>query len=391
MICPVCQRAELEVFFEGGHVPVFVNVLFEAADAARAAAQGEVRLGGCPHCGFVHNVAFDPALTAYAPGYENSLHGSPAFQEWARGLARELVEAHGLAGGSTVEVGGGRGEFTELLVEAGVARGLVMDPSAPDDALRDEADGVTIQRRLFEPGDTTPAGGPAAGLVLTRHVLEHIPEPHAFVEALAGGARAACAGLYVEVPNGLWTLRDLGVWDVIYEHCSYFTPRSLALLLARHGAHADVREDYGGQFLGGSARSVGAADPDAAPERPGAEVELFARFRAAEAEETERWGARFDAWRREGRAAAIWGAGSKGATFLRKLDPAAELVRFAIDVNDRKHGLHVAGTGHSIVGPEALVDTDVDTIVVMNPRYAEEIERMARARGSRAEVLGVAA
>lgn len=389
MQCPVCESAELDVFFEGGRVPVFVNVLYPDADAARAAAKGEVRLGGCPHCGFVHNVAFDPELTAYAPGYENSLHGSPAFQEWARGLARDLVTAHGLGGGYAVEVGGGRGEFMELLLEAGAARGLVMDPSAPDDSLRGADEPLTIERRLFTAADATPANGPAASLVLTRHVLEHIAEPHAFVGLLAEAARAADAGLYVEVPNGLWTLRDLGIWDVIYEHCSYFTPGSLRLLLGKHGAACAPREDYGGQFLGASATEVSTgaagADVDAAEERS-----HFARFREAEAQETARWSERFDAWRREGRTAAIWGAGSKGATFLGKLDPDTELVRFAIDVNDRKHGLHVAGTGHAIVGPDALKNTDVDTIVVMNPRYAEEIERMARERGSEADVVGVA-
>jgi len=33
----------------------------------------------------------------------------------------------------------------------------------------------------------------------------------------------------------------------------------------------------------------------------------------------------------------------------------------------------MAGTGHEIVGPKALVDREPDVVVVMNPIYRDEI------------------
>lgn len=389
MRCPVCDQSALEPFFQGGEVPLFVNVLHRSAADARAAARGPMELGGCATCGFVHNLGFDESRVAYAPGYENSLHGSPVFQAWARSLAAGLVERHGLRGRRAVEIGGGRAEFMELLLEAGCAAGLVMDPSAPDDALGshrgDAGARLTIERRLFQPADAQ--GDPATGLLLSRHVLEHLADPAAFVDTVADAARGADAGVYLEVPNGLWTLRDLGIWDLIYEHCSYFTPRALATLLGRAGLGTDVQETYGGQFLAAEGRpSAGAAPPtgtdDTAP--------LRRAFAAAHRSAVDHWDAQLERWQRAGTRAAVWGAGSKGATFLNTL-AASEAIVCAVDVNERKWGLHVAGTGHRIVGPGELAGLGVDALVVMNPRYVDEIRTMAHAAGCEAEVLPIAA
>ncbi len=393
MLCPVCQTQDLVSFFDGGDVPLFVNVLHEDRGSAVNAPKGRIELGGCSACGFVHNVAFDPKLVEYAPGYENSLHGSPTFQDWATSLAAALVERHSLAGARAVEIGGGRGEFMELLVDAGLSHGLVMDPSAPEDAItpKDPVSGAPgrtfeLERRLFEPSDALSGPAPTR-LLLTRHVLEHLADPFAFVSLLAGSAKEAGAGLYVEVPNGLWTVRDLGIWDLIYEHCSYFTPRALRTLLLRAGADVEIRETYGDQFLSAEALSVGAPmspTPDASPE----EDHLREAFGAAREGTVAAWNQTLAGWAKTNQRAAIWGAGSKGATFLNTVEDAG-VIACAIDVNDRKVGRFVAGTGHPIVGADKVGEQKLDAIIVMNPRYMAEIESMARAAGSDAEVLSI--
>lgn len=384
MRCPVCNQSELEPFFDGGEVPLFVNVLHGDPGSAKSAARGRIELGGCQSCGFVRNIAFDESLLAYAPGYENSLHGSPTFQDWARDLSAGLVERHGLSGGRAVEIGGGRGEFMELLLEAGCAAGLVTDPSAPDDALEDRAD-LTLERRLFDAADVTDTTPPTK-LILSRHVLEHIAEPMQFASMVADAARTAGAGVYLEVPNGLWTLRDLGIWDLIYEHCSYFTPSALTALLERAGLTVEVAETFGGQFLSAEGRP-GAAGASAS--EPAEAATARAAFGQAHRDAVESWNERLDRWRAEGRRAAIWGAGSKGATFLNTVPSEGSIV-CAVDVNERKWNRFVAGTGHPIVGPGALSATRVDTVIVMNPRYLEEISGMVQEAGVEAEVLPIA-
>ena len=388
MRCLVCQSADLDVFFDAGVQPVFANVLYDTREEAIAAPKGRIRLGGCPVCGFVHNVDFDPSLVAYAPGYENSLHGSPTFNAFAGDLAASLVQRHELNGARAVEIGGGRAEFMGLLMKAGLSEGLVMDPSSPDDSLVDSAD-LRIERRLFETKDAA-AGDHPTKLLLSRHVLEHVEAPRGFVGLMADAARQVGAGLYVEVPNGLWTLRDLGVWDVIYEHCSYFTPSALRALMAQVGAETEPQEAYGGQFLAAEAAMVGpeapfdrasyAADP--------AEGELRARFGETFASIQQRWREHLKGAAAEGRRLAIWGAGSKGTTFLNNLGE-GNVILYAVDVNARKLGRFIPGTGHEIVAPDALKDAQLDEIVVMNPIYRDEIASMAKAAGSSAEVTVV--
>jgi hypothetical protein len=89
---------------------------------------------------------------------------------------------------------------------------------------------------------------------------------------------------------------------------------------------------------------------------------------------------RFESWRRllhenrlAGKRAALWGAGSKGVAFLTTLNLQDE-VACAVDINPRKRGAYMAGTGHPIVAPEDLLSIRPDLVLVMNPIYLPEIQ-----------------
>ncbi len=373
--CPVCETPAPAAFYDGGEVPVFVNVLHDSREAARAAPQGRIELACCTACGHVWNRAFEPERLAYAPGYENSLHGSPTFVAWAESRARALVQHHRLSGARAVDVGGGRGEFAALLVAAGAGRALVVDPSAPTEGPSPSSSAVHVERRLFAPSDVDPE----TRLLLTRHVVEHIDRPTTFVTALAAAARHQGAGLYIEVPNALFTLRDLGLWDLIYEHCGYYTPSSLRTLCQRAGlSEVSLTEDFHGQFL--AAEAPPRAEPNSAGDLPdAAEVSRMAqRFGVAANDLILRWGEWLE--RQRGRRVALWGVGAKGATFLGRV-PGGESIVCGADVNPRKHGRFVAGTGHPIVAPTELRALGVEVLIVLNPAYVGEVSRSVRDLG----------
>ena len=70
-----------------------------------------------------------------------------------------------------------------------------------------------------------------ADFVCCRHVLEHLPDPM----ALLGQLRESLdfrddTVVFFEVPNGLFTLDRLGIWDIIHEHVSYFMPSCSCLI-----------------------------------------------------------------------------------------------------------------------------------------------------------------
>jgi hypothetical protein len=76
----------------------------------------------------------------------------------------------------------------------------------------------------------------------------------------------------------------------------------------------------------------------------------------------------------------IWGAGSKGVSFLTML-AVDSAIEYAVDVNPFKHGMFIAGTGQLIVAPEFLREYKPDLVVAMNPVYLDEIGRTLSALG----------
>lgn len=363
--CPACEQATLEPMFTLAGVPAMCNVLYPTREAALNVPRGDLELAFCPACGLVRNTAFDPELLDYSAPYENSLHFSPAFQSYAVQLARWLTERHHLAGGRVLEVGCGSGDFLTLLAEASGAEALGFDPSHdPARKPRTEA-AVVIHRRW------APPPGVTVDLACARHVLEHLDDPASLVADLRNWLGGPEATAYVEVPDGEYLLRETAVWDLIYEHPSSFTGRSLVSLFERHGfGVSGLGTAFGGQFRWIEAGLDPASMSVAKTSRE--DMAALARgFASAAASRISEWRERLVQLRKHGRV-ALWGAGTKGITFL-NLAARDTDVDIVVDVNPRKRAKHVAGTGQRIVGPDDLNNALVDYVIVMNPVYEQEI------------------
>jgi SAM-dependent methyltransferase len=379
-LCPVCLGAPYAPFLRMPSVPVHVGALWPTREKAVGCPKGELDLCVCHGCGFVGNRAFDPARVDYDAQYDNALHHSPFFQKFERELAERLVEQYGVRGRDVIEIGSGTGHFLALLGELGGNRGVGFDPSH-EAAYADPGvgDGVRVVRDYY--GEAY-ADLPLDFLVC-RQVLEHVPEPRPFLEALRPLlARHPGAIGYFEVPNALLALRDLSIWNLIYEHPGNHTPTSLAELFRACGFEVlDVRESYEGQFVSAEVRASDAPrgpapEAGAVAETVGLAESLGEHFRAIRA----RWDARLAALAAEGRRAAVWGGGAKGVSFLNLLAGGQE-VDCVVDINPRKQGSFLPGTGQRIVAPEALRERPPDLVIVMNPIYEAEIREQLAALG----------
>lgn len=381
----------------GGHgpvatlasVPVFCNALYDTAAEAVAAPRGDVELWFSPDSGYLWNAAFDPDLVAYSPRYENSLHHSPRFAAYADALAHRLVDTYDVRGKQVVEIGAGEANFLSMLCELGPNDGIGYDPS--HDPGRPK---VVSSPRARIVAEYFPTEGVVdADLVVCQHVLEHVWDPAALLVSVRRTLRPDTV-LYLEVPDATYMVDHLAVWDLIYEHCSYFAAPTLAELVRRCGFEVlEVGRSFGDQYLYLEARPAARADGTAV--RPGpAEADArqhlgdaVSRFDAHLRDLVRRWDARLAELSAKGRV-AVWGAGSKGATFA-NLVPSARAVAAVVDVNPNKVGRHVPGTGHRIVAPTELPALGVQHVVVMNPLYAAEIAAQISALGVDAEVVVV--
>ncbi len=375
--CPVCSSAAVTRFIDVRGVPVFCNVLWSTRTEALSAATGDIELTLCSDCGHVFNSAFDAGKLEYTEAYENSLHFSPHFSRYAEDLAHRLIDTYGIREKDVIDVGCGRGDFLSLLCKVGNNRGYGFDKSyAPSDHDQLASANPTFIRDFY---GTQFANYPC-DLLCCRHVLEHIEEPDPFVAGIRRTLDSKeAAVVFFEVPNAAYTLRDLGIWDLIYEHCSYFSDASLHHLFSRNGfTIRRISELYDGQFIGIECTpGSGETTPSAMDARvvKGCVERFPDRYRR----KLDHWRRVVDELQRSGMRAVIWGGGSKGVTFLNLLRPSA--VVGVVDLNPRKHGRFVPGTGHEVISPELLPEVMPDVVIVMNEVYKDEIRKDLNARG----------
>ena len=388
-VCPACGRGTLAVFHEQHDIPTNSCLLLDA-DEAVAYPRGAMRLAFCGLCGFLANVAFDPALSEYSARYEETQGYSARFVDFATGLARHWVQKYDLAGRTAIEIGCGKGEFLEYLIEAGLGHATGIDPGLHAERLRpDLAERITARTGFYD-----DRYGPLdAAAVVCRHTLEHIPDVARFVRVIRDGIgdRSDTVVLF-ELPDILRILDEVAFWDVYYEHCSYFSAGSLARLFRSAGFEVlHVERVYDDQYLVLEARpssTPGAGDPLPLED----DLDVLAKgtqlFQERFARTLEGWRGRLAALRRDGGTAVIWGSGSKGVSFLTNLamDGAVEC---AVDINPFRQGRAMIGTGHRIVDPDALTDLQPDLVIAMNPIYLDEIQAELDRRGLAAELVAV--
>jgi SAM-dependent methyltransferase len=382
--CPSCAREGMEVFFEQDGVPSHSVLLFATREEALGYPRGSIRLGFCPGCGFIANLAVDPSLQNYSHDCEETQGFSPRFRQFADELARELVERHSLRGRTILEIGCGKAEFLAALCRLGDNRGIGIDPAAVPERVDPAA---REQVELIEDYFSERYAGRHADVVVCRHTLEHIPDTGDFMRLI----RTSVAGredtlVFFELPDVLRVLREAAFWDIYYEHCSYFTPGSLARLFRSTGFRVDRLElAYDGQYILLEGRPARASQAQAlALEESVDEVAAeVARFRSRLAETVALWRGRLADYARDGRHTVVWGSGSKGVAFLTMLGDVGN-VEYVVDVNPHRHGRFMPGTGQEIVAPEFLVECRPEVVIAMNPVYLEEI-------GTDLERLGIAA
>ena len=387
--CPICCRVGMRVFIEIAEVPVHCNILWPTRTNAIQATRGAIKLGFCEQCGHIYNLAFTPALMEYTQAYENSLHFSPRFQRYAEAVAQHLVDRYDLRDKDIIDIGCGKGDFLKLICKIGNNRGAGFDRSYVPDR---DGESSSERVRFVQDFYSEAYADYSADLICCRHVLEHIQYPRDFLNTIRRsiGNRLKTA-VFFEVPNALFTLRDLGIWDIIYEHCSYFSDASLTWLFSSRGFNvSDVSESYEGQFLCLEALpQEDPAEPVAArPEY----LELLARHISAFSEQykqkVEGWRHQLGDLKKPGRRAVIWGGGSKGVTFLNVLK-IQDSIEYVVDINPHKQGKFVAGSGQQIVPPQFLRGYRPDVVIIMNSIYKDEIWKITRELGLAVEILTV--
>jgi Methyltransferase domain/C-methyltransferase C-terminal domain len=381
-VCPSCGAPAERPFYEVDRFPVHQVKLVPTRAQALNCARGDIRMCFCASCGFVWNGAFDPARMRYEDDYESTQAASPTFNAFHERLARDLIERFDLHGKRVVEVGCGQGEFITMLAEIGGNEGYGFDQ-----VIRHP--GTTGKVTLIKDWYTERYRNLAPDFVCCKMTLEHVHEVSTFLRGVRRtvGDRAESVIVFM-IPELTRILNMRAFWDIYYEHCSYWSPGSLARTFRIAGFDPiKVWTDYRDQYVLIAARP-GSGSGDVLPneEPPAALAAKVRRFTQAVAADRALWRQWLDGQRRAGRKTVLWGGGSKAVAFLTTLD-VRDGIEYVVDINPRRNGTFIAGTGQQIVAPAFLAQCRPDVVIVMSPIYMPEITAQLDKMGVRPQRL----
>jgi SAM-dependent methyltransferase len=390
-ICPSCEVGQTSIFYELKDFPVHTVLNIATRAEALGYRRGDIRLAFCPECGFISNVSFDPGLLEYGSNCEEGQGFSPTFRAFAQSLARRLVDRYGLKGKTVLEIGCGKGEFLSMLCEYGGNRGIGFDPAYVQGRFAMSGEGSVEFVKDFY---SEKYSHYRADFICCQMTLEHIQPVCSFV----GMVRRAIgenesAVVFFQVPDVTRILRDCAFEDIYYEHCSYFSPGSLARLFRKNGFDVlDLRVEYDGQYLVIEARpSMGMDSQNIV--FPLEQDLTFLQKQVSTF--TRRVSDKIAFWRNSTenslqgeKRGVIWGSGSKGVAFLINLG-LEDHVKYVVDINPHRQGMFMPGTGQEIVSPAALRKIHPDVVIVMNRVYQKEIREELEGIGLTPEIVAL--
>lgn len=377
--CPGCGGRGLEGGWVQDAVPVMNTTLFYSPGQARDIARGTISLAQCVTCGLIFNRHFSPWDVHYGPFYEETQHYSERFSQFEASLAKELVERCLLQGKTICDIGCGKAEFLRLLCAGGQNRGIGLDPTVcPERIPRQDRAHLRLEPRYYIPGEPLTD----IHLACLKMTLEHIAEPLHFLRGLRSSLMGSGCPLFIQVPNGEFVMEKGAFWDVYYEHCNYFSLRSLRSLAGRAGFVVErMWMVFGGQYICMLLHPSGLGEAVPAP----VEGVVLRNFSSRVGLHLERWKSLADAFGRAGRAVFLWGGGSKAVAFISGME-GHSAIRGAIDINPHKQGTFLPGSGLPIHSPHVLKQHPDSLVIVMNPNYKGEVERLLKGGLSRLRI-----
>jgi FlaA1/EpsC-like NDP-sugar epimerase len=214
--------------------------------------------------------------------------------------------------------------------------------------------------------------------------LEHIHKTAELVNTLrySIGDREDTV-VFFQVPDATRILRECAFEDIYYEHCSYFSPGSLARLFrsCRYNI-LDLKTVYQEQYLVLEAKP--AAEQTQAKLSIEKDLQLLEKsildFKVRYTAAVQYWSDFMKKAKQERKRTVLWGSGSKGVAFLNAV-PNSNFVEYVVDINPYRQGTFMAGTGQAIVAPEYLKQYRPDVVIIMNSVYRKEIQMDLRRLG----------
>ena len=349
MSCRVCGTHIGETFLTLRGMPSSAQNL-PSADQLDVDRGEDLRVVQCSACGLVQ-VDCQPV-----PYYKEVIR-SVAFSEEMRGFRRlqlrDFAALHCLTGKPVIEIGCGRGEYLELLSEAG------MCAAGTEYGVANCQEAVRAGHRVFPVFPDSSAesfDGEAFAAFFTFNFMEHWPDPRAVLLNVRAHLVPGGVGL-VEVPNLDMLVEKQMCTEFVSDHLSYFTAESLRTTLLMSGFEVlEIREVWHRYILSATVRKRESLD--------------FGPFEAALNAQRNRVLKFVNGAGRRG--VAVWGAGHQALAAMALMGLHGK-VRYVVDSAPFKQGRFTPATHLPIRPPDALDTDPVDAILIIAAGFSDEV------------------
>lgn len=313
----------------------------------------DIVLKQCPYCGLVQ-AAGEPVY--YYRDVIRATGVSKEMGEYRKKQYGEWVETYNLNNKRVVEIGAGCGEYMEYMEST---KALVYGLEHLNVSIeKGRAAGHRMIEGFLEDESYTIEDGPFEGFY-TMNFLEHIPNPSAFVRAIANNLTPDAVGI-VEVPNFDMMMKKAMYSEFIQDHLSYFTKETLSDLLSRNGFEVmEIKTIWYDYIISAVVRKRSFYSVDEMVNRR-SHLKTIVKEYLKDRNPVE---------------TAVWGAGHQALANLSLLDM-KDKVSVVLDSADFKQDHFTPATHIPVVSPEVLKKGTIKTVIVMAGSYSDEIVDM---------------
>jgi len=366
---PACRLCggELAAAFTIPRAPASVERLL-AAHEVEQDGPSALHVHQCRRCGLVQLVRLMP--DGFYEDYEMAVTFSPRFKRYLETLAEAFITRTNLSDGRLAEIGCGDGSFLECFAR----RGFDVTGVEPSARFRRLAASKRLTLHASYVGkDAAIPDGPYDAVV-TRQVLEHVPDVNGFLAGMRASMTPTGHGL-IEVPSLECAVVGRRFYDFFPDHVNYFAAETLDYACRRNGLTIqDIVPTLAGEYITAFVTSgpLDASEPP--PPTVRADVTAIGAAVATTVSSLEAF---LRECRAKGRRVAAWGSGGKGvATFAAagNLDDIA----YVVDGDPRKQGCYMPVSHFQVYPPQRLREEPVDCVLVTAMAHAPEIENLLR-------------
>lgn len=268
---------------------------------------------------------------------------------------KNFVERFSLTKKNILEIGSGRGEYLSILKELpvnvfGMEHNVASAKAANEKGLK--------TFRAYPADLSGPPEGMMFDAFVSVNVLEHVPDPGAFLRASANLLVDNGVGM-ISVPDFEFELKDNYLFSFMSDHLCYFSQATLHSALSIHGFEVvSIFKNTELNVITAYVKKHSSCDLTAAQEKTQKFNESIHHY--------------IKTILNSGGRVAVWGASHLAFSIIAS-SKTAEKIAYIVDSSPVKQGKFSPASGLEIFPPEHLREDPVDTILIMCPEYSKEI------------------